>query len=108
MPVGPRLKSAGGQNGGHLFPRLAPRAWQVHLHPLGGAGKGGFAVHTVDSDGKKVGLANELSHKAVLRVTVNLARGADLLDMAGSHHHDAVRHGQRLFLIVGHEDKGDA
>ena len=32
----------------------------------------------------------------------------DMLDRAARHHRDAVRHGQRLFLVVGDEDGGDA
>ncbi len=33
---------------------------------------------------------------------------AYLHDAAALHHHDAIGHGQRLFLIVGHHDGGDA
>ena len=37
---------------------------------------------------------------------VELARRGDLLDLAGRHDRDPVRHRQRLFLIVGDVDEG--
>jgi hypothetical protein len=46
--------------------------------------------------------------KAVAGSAVDLLRRADLLDHAVVHHHDAVGHGQRLFLVVRHHDGGDA
>ena len=46
--------------------------------------------------------------KAVLRVVVDLERGADLLDIALAHHRHPVGHGQRLALVVGDVDEGDA
>ena len=39
---------------------------------------------------------------------VDLGRRADLLDAAVVEHRDAVAHGQRLLLVVGDEDEGDA
>ena len=42
------------------------------------------------------------------RAVVDLERRADLLDPAVVHHHDAVGHRQRLFLVVRHVDRGDA
>ncbi|MCY1234030.1 hypothetical protein D9M72_465980 [compost metagenome] len=44
----------------------------------------------------------------MLRAFVNLVGGADLQDLAGGHHGDAVGKGQRFFLVVGDEDEGDA
>ena len=41
-------------------------------------------------------------------MVVDVLRPADLQDAARVHHRDPVRHGQRLFLIVGDEDEGDA
>ena len=41
-------------------------------------------------------------------MAVDLLRRADLVDGALVHHHDAVGHGERLFLVVRHHDGGDA
>ena len=41
-------------------------------------------------------------------MAVDLGGGAHLLNHAVVHHHDAVRHRQRLFLVVGDHDGGDA
>ncbi len=46
--------------------------------------------------------------KRVARMVVDLERRADLLDPALVHHHDAVGHRQRFFLVVRHVDGGDA
>ena len=50
----------------------------------------------------------KLATKRFGRVIVNIARRPDLQDPAAAHHRDAVRHGQRLFLVVRHEHEGDA
>lgn len=42
------------------------------------------------------------------RLVVNLFGRTDLLDLALAHHRDSVAHRERLFLIVGHENEGDA
>ena len=42
------------------------------------------------------------------RALVNVLGRADLLDHAAVHDGDAVGNGQRLFLIVGDVDGGDA
>src|SRR4029450_11383134 len=57
---------------------------------------------------QNVDLADEVSDEARARALVDLGRGTDLLDLAVVHHGDAVTHGQRLFLVVGDEDQGDA
>ena len=54
-----------------------------------------------------VALADEVGHKGVDRFVVDVLRRADLLDFAVLHHHHPVRHGQRLFLVVGDVDEGD-
>ena len=46
--------------------------------------------------------------EALGRAVVDVTRRTDLQDLAGGHHGDAVRHGQRFFLVVGDEDEGDA
>ena len=44
--------------------------------------------------------------KGVAGGVVDLARRARLLDPAGVHDEDAIRHRLRLFLVVGHHDRG--
>ena len=53
-------------------------------------------------------LADKISHEAVLRLVVDVGGGANLLDDAIVHHHDGIAQGQRLFLVVGDVDEGDA
>ena len=55
-----------------------------------------------------VGLADEIGHEVGLRLLVHLARCTDLLDGAIPHDRDAVRHGQRLALVMCHVDGSDA
>ena len=62
------------------------------------AGDGRQHVHTAD----------EACDEEGGRLGVGLKRRADLLDHAVVHHHDAVGHGQRLLLVVGHHDRRDA
>src|SRR6266568_4972429 len=56
----------------------------------------------------QVGDADEAGHERGPRLLVDLDGAADLLDAALVEHRDAVAHGQRLFLVVGDIDKGDA
>src|SRR3546814_6058862 len=57
--------------------------------------------------GEGIVLADEGGDEGGLRVLVDLGAGADLLDDALAHHRDAVRHRQRLALVVGDVDEGD-
>ena len=57
---------------------------------------------------QNIALADEIRHECVLRLVVDILRRTDLLDDAAVHHDDGVRHGQRLLLIVGYIDKGNA
>src|SRR5690606_21330874 len=61
-----------------------------------------------DFAGKHVRLAKEIRHEGCRRRVVYLFRCADLLNGTGIHDHYAVRHGQRLFLVVRNEDGGNA
>ena len=75
-------------------------------------------VLPVDADGaarrvdhldlEDVQRADEGGDEARFRPVVDLERRAELLDPALAHHDDPVRHGQGLFLVVRHEDRGDA
>ena len=51
--------------------------------------------------------AHELRDEAIPRIAVYLLRRADLFDTAGVHHTNSVGDGERLFLVVGHVDRGD-
>ena len=56
----------------------------------------------------EIGLADEVGHEAHRGAVVDVARGADLQDLALAHDRDAVRHGEGFLLVMGHEDEGDA
>ena len=58
--------------------------------------------------GQHLDLAQEAGHPAVGRARVDLLGGADLLDPPLVHHGDDVGDAQRLLLVVGDEDGGDA
>jgi hypothetical protein len=58
--------------------------------------------------GQEIGGADKVSDKRAGGLPVDLQRRADLLDHALVHHHNAVGHGQRFFLIVRHHDGGHA
>lgn len=52
---------------------------------------------------KPVADADEIRHEGVHRLEIDFHRRADLDDLAAFHDRDAVRHGERLFLIMGYE-----
>ncbi len=58
--------------------------------------------------GSALEFADEGEHEGRVRRVIDLVGGADLLDAALAHHHDAVGKLQRLFLVVGDEDGGVA
>ena len=64
-------------------------------------------AQAVDTAGEPVDGAQEAVGESGGRLLVDLLRRAHLLDLALVHHHDAVGHLQRLFLVVGDEDRGD-
>lgn len=47
----------------------------------------------------------EVGHEGGGRAAVDRLRRADLVDPPAAHHHDAVRHGQRLRLVMPHVDR---
>ena len=55
-----------------------------------------------------IALADEVRHKGILRLVVDILRCADLLDAALVHDHHGVGHGQGFLLIVGDIYKRDA
>ena len=66
------------------------------------------SVDRLDLAVDDVGLADEVGDELRRGRIVELARRALLRDAALLHHHDAVRDGQRLLLIVGDVDGGEA
>ena len=57
---------------------------------------------------QQVGLAQEIGDEGGCRRVVDFGGRADLLDNACIHDDDLVGHGQRFFLVVRDEDRGDA
>ena len=69
----------------------------------------GAAARDLDHLGlEEVGLADEVGDEAADRLLVDLRRRADLLHPTLAHDRDAVGHVERLLLVVGDEDEGDA
>ena len=86
---------------GSFFGEAAVHAGEllaVHFHDL-------IPDHDAVED---VALADEVRHKGVLRLVVDVLRRADLLDAALVHDHHGVGHGQGLLLVVGDIYKRDA
>ena len=52
--------------------------------------------------------ADEVGDERGRGLAIDLRGRTDLLDHALVHHHDAVGHGERFFLVVRHHDGGDA
>ncbi|MPL88368.1 hypothetical protein SDC9_34388 [bioreactor metagenome] len=69
---------------------------------------GAFALAAQDPAGQEVGGADEIRDIGRGGVVIKLLRAALLGDAALLHHHDAVRHHQRLGLVMGDHDEGDA
>ena len=61
-----------------------------------------------DAPGDDVEFAEEVGGKLRARAEIELLRRADLLDPPGLHEADAIGHGQRLLLVVGDIEDGDA
>ena len=70
-----------------------------HAHP------GALAVDGGDRATQQVRLADEAGGEDGGRPVVDLCRAPLLHDAALVHEHDAVGHGQRLFLIVRHVEE---
>ena len=62
----------------------------------------------INGTGERVVLADELRDEGILRLFIQRHRRVELLDHAVIEHGDAVRHGQRLGLVVRHIDDGHA
>ena len=55
-----------------------------------------------------VALADEVCHKRVGWLVVDIGRCSYLLNLSLAHHHDGVAQGQGFFLVVGYVDEGNA
>ena len=93
----------------HLAPLVQARpvrqgqAGPVHLHHRHAAL---FAHHARQQvHGRR---ADEARDKDICRPVIQLQRGPHLGDMAVAHHHDAVGHGHRLDLVMGHVNRRGA
>ena len=60
-----------------------------------------------DGGSEQVDLADEVGDEPGGGVLVNFLGSAHLEESPFVHHPDAVAHGERLLLIVGHIDEGD-
>ena len=88
-----------------------------HIHRLVAAKTRVHALKFVPAEGnpvipdharvENIALADEVRHKGVLRLVINALGVANLLDAAIVHHHNRIRHGERLFLIVRDIYKGN-
>ena len=54
-----------------------------------------------------VALPDEIGNKGITRLIVDILRCANLQNVAVSHDHHTVGHGERFLLIVGDIDEGD-
>ncbi len=77
--------------------RREPQLARVQHRPVGGA---------LDRSGEQVGLADEARDEAVGGPVVDVDRRAQLLDATFVHDREAIRHGERLALVVGDVDEG--
>ena len=57
---------------------------------------------------KDVAVSDKVCHKGVGWLVVDIFRRSDLLNITLVHDYNGVRHGQCLFLIMGHIDERDA
>ena len=98
-PRGPRAAGTGAR--GCPLRRRAPFACSARRPDAVAPGAERDRVQHVDP-------ADEVGDERAGGLLVDLARRADLLELALVHHHHAVGHRQRLFLVVRHHDGGDA
>ena len=101
-PVGAERQSRSGRSSQRGRARRAVAAFEPQ--PAGGlelARRGHASV-------EERAAPDEAGDEAVGRALVKVALAADLADFAVRHHHEPVRDGQRLLLVVRHHDGGEA
>ena len=67
-----------------------------------------IALRAKDFGLQKIHHADKIAHPPRAGLAIEHLRCGHLGDFTVKHDRDAIRHGERLLLIVGHEDKGDA
>src|SRR2546427_7753316 len=87
--------------------RTAGSSRQRELDPLGARDEGAVPRREIGGEEVHRRRADELRDELVDRPSVELGRRRVRLEHAVPHQRDAVRHGERLELIVRHEDRGD-
>src|SRR5215468_7274082 len=92
-----------------MFPRNVTSTTQPGTAPSAACGDdSAVRARADDLAGDQVHEPHEIGDDLVDRSRVDLARRADLHDLAGVHHGDPVRERHRLGLVVGHVDERDA
>src|SRR3546814_919999 len=81
----------------HLGP---PEAGDLHLDDI--------AAVAQHRRVEEIHAADELRHHAAVWVLIDFLRAVALRDAAAEHDGDAVGHGERLLLVVGDQNEGDA
>ena len=90
---------------GRAYRRARRRRAHVGRHGMP-RGRAMRKLPAFDAAFEHVGAADEIEHVRRRRRAVDLVGRADLLDAAVAQHHDAVGQLQRLFLVVGDEQRG--
>ena len=104
--VGPTARTERDLLGPHARRDLARPS--VHLGAHDGAAVESHGVGSLDHPVEQVGDAEEPRDERGLGTLVEIGRTAELLDLAGVHDRDPVRHRHRLFLVVRDVDERDA
>ena len=97
LAIQPDARLLRAQDGGYPSGRRARRGDEVADR--------GVDDGAIEPGGEEIGVADEARDKGIDRVGVELARRVDLQHHPGAHDRDSVREAQRLFLVVGHEDR---
>lgn len=93
---------------GGLITGLEPGSGAPSEQTMAGFDGGDAAGDAMDAAPEFICLTDELGDEGGGGVGIELARGGDLLQLAGAHHRHPVRHGERLGLVMGDIDEGDA
>src|SRR5262249_15233567 len=91
------------------------RAHRQAIAAIAGSGEGDLEpalaaepARRLDAALEEVAAPDEICDEAVPRVIIEFALRPDLLDAAFIHDDEAVRHRERLLLVVRHHDGGEA
>ena len=101
QPLGPQKEK-------RLCANTQTRRIERDKGPLGCGDAGALPVYRLDAPSQTVGFADKGCNKGISGAVVKVVRRAQLHQPSGVHDGHPVRHGQRLALIMGDIDKGDA